>query len=37
VFLATSTLMSEAVFLFVQLLAVLRIERVARGGDDRAG
>jgi hypothetical protein len=29
--------MSEAVFLFVQLLAVLRIEHAARAGDDRAG
>ena len=37
VFLATSTLMSEAVFLFVELSAVLLIERTARADDDRAG
>jgi hypothetical protein len=37
VFLATSTLMSEAVFLFVELAAVLLIERTARADNDRAG
>jgi hypothetical protein len=37
VFLATSTLMSEAVFLFVQLAAVLLIERTAQADDDRSG
>ncbi len=37
VFLATSTLMSEPVFLFIQLAAVLLIERTARAVDDRSG
>lgn len=37
VFLTTSTLMSEAVFLFVELAAVLLIERTARAYDDRTG
>jgi hypothetical protein len=37
VFLATSTLMSEPVFLFIQLVAVLLIERTARAADDRSG
>jgi hypothetical protein len=37
VFLATSTLMSEPVFLFIQLSAVLLIERTARAADDRSG
>lgn len=37
VFLATSTLMSEPVFLFIQLVAVLLVERTARAVDDRAG
>jgi hypothetical protein len=36
VFLATSTLMSEAVFLFVELAAVLAIERAAAAGAGRA-
>jgi hypothetical protein len=36
VFLATSTLMSEPVFLFIQILAVLLIERTARAADDRS-
>lgn len=36
VFLATSTLMSEAVFLFVELAAVLAIERAAATRPDRA-
>lgn len=36
VFLATSTLMSEPVFLFIQLAAVLLIERTARAADDRS-
>jgi len=34
VFLATSTLMSEPVFLFIQLLAVVLIERAARSADE---
>lgn len=37
VFLATSTLMSEAVFLFVEMAAVLLIERAAGAVDDRHG
>lgn len=37
VFLATSTLMSEPVFLSIQLLAVLFIERAARTDDERTG
>jgi hypothetical protein len=37
VFLATSTLMSEGVFLFVELAAVLLIERAMHADDDRAG
>ena len=37
VFLATSTLMSEAVFLFVELAAVVLIERTASAHDDRMG
>jgi hypothetical protein len=37
VFLATSTLMSEAVFLFVEMAAVMLIERAARTEDDHAG
>ncbi|HEX5068829.1 MAG TPA: hypothetical protein VFV78_01335 [Vicinamibacterales bacterium] len=37
VFLTTSTLMSEAVFLFVELAAVLAIERAASAADDRTG
>jgi hypothetical protein len=37
VFLATSTLMSEAVFLFVEMAAVLLIERTASADSDRAG
>jgi hypothetical protein len=37
VFLATSTLMSEPVFLSIQLLAVLLIERAARIDDERYG
>ena len=37
VFLATSTLMSEPVFLFIQLGAVLLVERTARALDDRVG
>lgn len=36
VFLTTSTLMSEAVFLFVELAAVVTIERAAHADDDRA-
>ena len=36
VFLATSTMMSEAVFLFIQLLAVLLIERTARLAEARS-
>src|SRR5688572_25774566 len=36
VFLATSTLMSEPMFLFIQLAAVLLIERAARATDDRS-
>lgn len=36
VFLATSTLMSEPVFLFIQLVAVVLIERTARAADDRS-
>ena len=36
VFLATSTLMSEPVFLFIQLVAVLLIERTVRAADDRS-
>ena len=37
VFLATSTLMSEAVFLFVEMAALILIERAARADDDRTG
>jgi hypothetical protein len=37
VFLATSTLMSEPVFLFIQLLAVLLIERCARTAGEESG
>jgi hypothetical protein len=37
VFLTTSTLMSEAVFLFVELAAVILIERAARAENDRSG
>lgn len=37
VFLATSTLMSEPVFLCLQLAAVLAIERAARTADDAGG
>ena len=36
VFLATSTLMSEPVFLFIQLAAVVLIERTSRAADDRS-
>jgi hypothetical protein len=36
VFLATSTLMSEPVFLFIQLAAVLMIERTARAADEQS-
>lgn len=37
VFLSTSTLMSEPVFLCLQLLAVIAIERAVRATDDRNG
>lgn len=37
VFLATSTMMSEPVFILIQLLGVLAIERASRAADDRSG